>query len=158
MEVKAFIGTSGWYYDWNKDKSLDWFIAHSGLDAVELNMSFYRFPSSDQVRSWAEKAETLHWAIKVHRAITHSHKLNEEGFRTWERFSDAFDPLDPQVDFYLFQMPPKFSNFNRMAEFAEATGLGERFALELQRPSARRTPKRRTYSSTTTTRCSKTHA
>jgi uncharacterized protein YecE (DUF72 family) len=25
--MELYIGTSGWYYDWNGDKTLDWYIA-----------------------------------------------------------------------------------------------------------------------------------
>jgi uncharacterized protein YecE (DUF72 family) len=39
--MELFVGTSGWFYSWNPDGSFDWFCRFSGLNAVELNMSFY---------------------------------------------------------------------------------------------------------------------
>ncbi|MEM4399353.1 MAG: DUF72 domain-containing protein [Candidatus Nitrosocaldus sp.] len=72
--MESFIGTSGWFYPWNPDGSLDWFVRFSGLNAVELNMSFYRFPSPNMVRSWAAKGKALRWAIKVNRLITHTYR------------------------------------------------------------------------------------
>ena len=36
------------------------------------------------------------------------------------------------IDFYLFQAPPKFNDIERALNFAEETGLGERFALEIR--------------------------
>ncbi|RLF12723.1 MAG: DUF72 domain-containing protein, partial [Thermoprotei archaeon] len=39
--MRVYIGTSGWLYDWNLDGSLDWYVKNSGLNAVELNASFY---------------------------------------------------------------------------------------------------------------------
>jgi uncharacterized protein YecE (DUF72 family) len=41
--MKVFVGTSGWYYEWNVDKTLDWYIANSGLNGIKLNASFYHF-------------------------------------------------------------------------------------------------------------------
>jgi uncharacterized protein YecE (DUF72 family) len=40
--------------------------------------------------------------------------------------------MDHLVDFYLFQLPPKFDNVSRILRFAEAAKLGERFALEIR--------------------------
>ncbi|MEM2358961.1 MAG: DUF72 domain-containing protein, partial [Nitrososphaerota archaeon] len=38
--VGGFVRTSGWLYDWNSGGTLDWYLANSGLNAVELNASF----------------------------------------------------------------------------------------------------------------------
>ena len=69
-----FVGTSGWSYNWNLGKSLEWYTNESGLNAIELNMSFYRFPYPNMIKSWAKKGSTLAWIIKVHRSITHLKK------------------------------------------------------------------------------------
>jgi len=58
------VGTSGWYYDWNPDLSLDWYVQNSGLNAIELNASFYRFPYKNQITSWARNGRSLSWAVK----------------------------------------------------------------------------------------------
>ena len=42
--VEVYVGTSGWMYPWNLGRSLEWYVNHSGLNAVELNASFYRIP------------------------------------------------------------------------------------------------------------------
>lgn len=73
--VKVFVGTSGWLYDWNLDSTFDWYVRNSGLNAVELNASFYRFPFRNQVTSWTRKGSGLRWAVKVHRYITHVKRL-----------------------------------------------------------------------------------
>ncbi|MCK4614519.1 MAG: hypothetical protein KAU14_06935 [Thermoplasmata archaeon] len=39
----------------------------SGLDAVELNMSYYRFPFPNMVKSWTKTGRSLAGVIKVHR-------------------------------------------------------------------------------------------
>lgn len=132
--MEAFVGTSGWLYSWNPDGSLDWFIRESGLNAIELNMSFYRFPTPRAVESWASRGRGLRWAIKANRLITHSCRLRGRALGLWERFRSLFAPLEPNVDFYLFQLPPSMTpaSAGDIERFIEATGLRERFALEVR--------------------------
>ena len=130
--MDLFVGTSGWYYDWNKKKNLDWFVQNSGLNSVELNASFYRFPSSKQVEGWKIKGVGLRWSIKVHRSITHWRQFSESALETWENFRELFESMDHLIDFYLFQAPPKFKDMEKALEFAENIGLGERFAFEIR--------------------------
>jgi uncharacterized protein YecE (DUF72 family) len=133
------VGTSGWLYSWNPERSLDWYVRYSGLNAVELNASFYRFPSPSQVASWARKGRSLRWAVKVNRRVTHIHRLNKNAVKAWERFYSLFKPLDSLVDFYLFQLPPSYQatgrNIERLEHFAAETGLGERMAIEFRHVS-----------------------
>jgi len=132
--MKVFVGTSGWQYSWNKDQTLDWYLKNSGLNSVELNASFYRFPFPNQVKSWKKKTENLDfvWSIKVNRLITHIFKFNEKAFEIWKKFEKLFEPLDEKIDFYLFQLPPiiKPKIANKIEEFYKKTKLENRFALE----------------------------
>jgi len=130
--MELYVGTSGWSYDWNRGRSLDWFVKNSGLTAVELNGSFYRFPSESTVAGWAEKGKTLRWSVKVHRGVTHNHNFDEVAFGIWKRFFGRFSPLDTSAEFYLFQAPPHYSDAERLAEFADDTEIGSRFALEIR--------------------------
>ncbi|AKB36857.1 hypothetical protein MSSAC_2267 [Methanosarcina siciliae C2J] len=130
--MDTFVGTSGWYYEWNKKKNLDWFVENSGLNSVELNASFYRFPAPSSIRSWSTKGAELRWSIKVHRSITHWRQFGESALETWENFRGLFEPLEHLIDFYLFQAPPKFDDAATALGFAEETGLGEKFALEIR--------------------------
>jgi len=129
--MKIFVGTSGWYYDWNEDRNLDWYIANSGLNAVELNASFYRFPFPNMVSSWAKKGKKLNWVVKVNRLITHVHKFGDS-LEIWEKFYNLFSPLNPQIKFYLFQLPPSLTpnSAPKIESFVKKTKLGKRFALE----------------------------
>jgi uncharacterized protein YecE (DUF72 family) len=76
--TEVYVGTSGWSYSWNQGNSLEWYLKHSGLNAIELNMSSYRFPYSNMVKSWATKGKDLARVVKVHRSITHFQKLVPE--------------------------------------------------------------------------------
>lgn len=131
---EVFVGTSGWLYSWNLNGSFDWFVRFSGLNAVELNMSFYRFPSPSMVRSWAVKGRGLRWAVKVNRLVTHTFRFGERAFELWERFHKLFSPLEPNIDFYLFQLPPSLTPkaAGKIGEFVTRTNLEERFALEVR--------------------------
>jgi len=130
--LNVYIGTSGWLYMWNEGGSLDWYVTNSGLNAVELNMSFYRFPPSGAIKSWRAKGSVLRWAIKVNRLVTHQFKFNERALESWRRFRALFESMDHLIDFYLFQLPPsiKSSSIPRIERFIKASGLGKRFALE----------------------------
>jgi uncharacterized protein YecE (DUF72 family) len=137
--LRVYVGTSGWLYDWNEGASLDWYVEESGLNAVELNASFYRFPFRNQVASWARKGRALRWSIKVHRSITHTRKMSEKALEIWAKFHDLFKVMDDLIDFYLFQLPPNFSckreNLERIELFNSNTRLGSRLAVEFRHES-----------------------
>ncbi|MCD6466189.1 DUF72 domain-containing protein [Candidatus Bathyarchaeota archaeon] len=132
--MKFYVGTSGWSYFWNKGGNFDWFVTNSGLNAVELNASFYRFPFPNMIKSWAVKGRDLRWSIKVNRLITHRFRFKDKALQIWGRFHKLFSPMDEIVDFYLFQLPPSTTPkyAPRIERFAREIGLGERFALEFR--------------------------
>jgi len=132
--MELFVGTSGWFYSWNPDGSFDWFCRFSGLNAVELNMSFYRFPFPNMVRSWGFKGKDLRWAVKVNRLITHTFKFGNKALDVWRKFQTLFEPLESNIDFYLFQLPPSMTpnSAKTLESFIKATDLKERFALEVR--------------------------
>lgn len=123
--MKIYVGTSGWMYSWNPDR-LEWYVARSGLNAIELNMSFYRFPRHVQVERWARIGAGLRWAVKVHRSITHYRKLSPASMSTLSKFIDRFRPLEHLIDFYLFQLPPSLpyseKAWERVVAVNDATG------------------------------------
>lgn len=137
--MRVYVGTSGWLYDWNEGASLDWYVEESGLNSIELNASFYRFPFRNQVNSWARKGRTLRWSIKVHRSITHTRKMSEKALEIWSKFYDLFRVMDELVDFYLFQLPPNFTckeeNLERIELFNSTIKLGSRLAVEFRHQS-----------------------
>ncbi|MFB3889366.1 MAG: DUF72 domain-containing protein [Candidatus Bathyarchaeia archaeon] len=132
--MEFFVGTSGWAYPWNEKRSLDWFVANSDLNAVELNASFYRFPSPSAVKSWAKKGASLRWSVKANRTVTHLARFSEKAWEWWTKFHELFLPLDGLVDFYLFQLPPSTTPQSAplIEAFAEKTRLRRRFALEFR--------------------------
>jgi uncharacterized protein YecE (DUF72 family) len=132
--TEVCVGTSGWSYDWNLGNSLEWYVTESGLNAVELNMSFYRFPYPNMVTSWAKKGKNLAWVVKVHRSITHFQKLNKSAVEGFQRFKKIFTPLENLIHYYLFQLPPSFTDIAPLERFIAATGT-EKLAVEFRSPS-----------------------
>jgi uncharacterized protein YecE (DUF72 family) len=120
--MEVFVGTSGWSYSWNEENSLDWYIYHSSLNAVELNMSFYRFPYPNMVKSWLKKGKQLAWVVKVHRSITHFKKLNKQSYILFKRFKNIFKPLEDYIHYYLLQLPPKFNSIEVLDLFIDEFG------------------------------------
>lgn len=144
MGVPVYVGTSGWMYDWNPEGSFSWYARESGLNAVELNASFYRFPFKGQVESWLRLSveHGIRWAVKVHRSITHYRRLKREALSVWAKFRGIFKPMEDAgiLEFYLFQLPPSFArtevNVGRIKRFLEGSGLEPvMFAVEFRHPS-----------------------
>lgn len=130
--MEVYVGTSGWLYDWNEGRNLEWYVNNSGLNAVELNSSFYRFPTHSQVKGWVNKGSGLRWSIKVNRLFTHNFKLGVKALERWESFVSIFKPLDHLIDFYLFQLPPNLKPpaSTKIEDMYKRTELKGRFALE----------------------------
>jgi len=135
--MKFYVGTSGWMYDWNPD-GFSWYVKNSGLETVELNMSFYRFPYPNQIKGWLKLTETsnLRWAIKVNRIVTHVYRLSDKSYRYMRRFIALFKPLEEYIDFFLLQLPPIFKATDkgrkRITNFINEFNLGWRLAVEFR--------------------------
>ncbi len=127
-----YVGTSGWKYFWNPD-GLKWYC-QTGLNAVELNSSFYRFPFPKQVKSYSKY--DLVWSIKVNRLITHMYKLNEKAISLFNKFLSLFRPLESKIKFYLLQLPPSFSylHLSKLEHFLKKVN-NEKIAVEFRNKS-----------------------
>ncbi|MGQ9597180.1 MAG: DUF72 domain-containing protein [Thermoproteota archaeon] len=134
MDTKVFVGTSGWSYDWNPN-GFDWYVEKSGLNSVELNASFYRFPFRNQVYSWTRKTpKSFRWAVKVSRIVTHIYRMSFKAVNTFNKFTTIFKPLEESIDYYLFQLPPFIepnqSNVRNIEKFFKKVGIYEKAAVE----------------------------
>lgn len=132
--MDVFVGTSGWSYSWNIENSLDWYIKNSGLNAIELNMSFYRFPFPNMVKSWFKKGKKLAWVVKVHRSVTHFKKLNKDSYILFKKFKEIFKPLEECIHYYLFQLPPHFNNIDALDLFIGEFGC-KKICIEFREKS-----------------------
>ena len=132
--TEIFVGTSGWSYDWNLGKSLDWYTTESKLNAIELNMSYYRFPFPNMIKAWVKKGSNLVWVIKAHRLITHLKKLNKESYSIFKRFKKLFLPLEESIHYYLLQFPSRFTDLDKIEKFIENCG-NEKISIEFRNDS-----------------------
>jgi len=106
----AYVGTSGFSYaTWKpgfypaEAKPRDFLRHYAGrLPTVELNATFYRLPSEEQLASWAEQTPPgFRFAVKMNRRITHGGRL--ELLSTFDErlrlFGERLGPI-------LVQFPP----------------------------------------------------
>jgi uncharacterized protein YecE (DUF72 family) len=105
-----YAGTSGFSYaSWKPDfypagtKANEFLRTYAErLPSVELNATFYRLPSEEQLRSWAAQTpDGFRFAVKMSRQITHFGRV--DGIATFcERVQALGDRLGP----ILVQLPP----------------------------------------------------
>jgi hypothetical protein len=72
---KILVGISGYHYRSIYSKNIGDILGYYSkyLNSVEINHTFYRFPSKNMIYKLSKY--NLVYSIKVHRKITHSKKL-----------------------------------------------------------------------------------
>ena len=132
------IGTSGFLYEhWRgrfyppaaRGAELEYFAAR--FDTVELNVTFYRMPSSATFRGWAGRVpEGFVFAVKASRYLTHVRRLREPKEPVaflMERAGELGSHLGP----ILLQLPPDMPvDLDRLAATLEAFPRSVRIAFE----------------------------
>jgi uncharacterized protein YecE (DUF72 family) len=97
------VGVSGFSYPTWKGRfypdsvKADGFLAYySGqLNSVEINSTFYAFPSQASVSSWSSKTKELFkFAFKSPKQVTHISKLSSTSSETANRFFRFLEPLE----------------------------------------------------------------
>ena len=96
------IGTSGYTYSWNKRKPspFQWYV-NQGFNSVEINASYYRFPTEAWINTWLSAApDNFTFSIKVNRYITDDTRLKgEKALQIWYKFKKTLDTIDDKIDF-----------------------------------------------------------
>ncbi|MGL9622433.1 DUF72 domain-containing protein [Bradyrhizobium sp. U531] len=116
LNASVYVGCSGWrYWKW-RDLFYDgvpqpeWFKHYAGVfDTVEINASFYSWPTVAGVQAWRRQAGGEHvvYTVKVCELITHIKKFT--GTKKLVRdFGMIADLLGAQMGCFLFQLPPSF--------------------------------------------------
>jgi uncharacterized protein YecE (DUF72 family) len=111
------LGTSGWSYSGWKGlfyppdlPSSDWLTFYAGhFPTVEINMTFYRFPTPETLLGWLEKTPAhFRFTLKANRQITHLKKLRN--VRSEVRYFNILaGSLREKLGCLLFQLPPSIT-------------------------------------------------
>jgi uncharacterized protein YecE (DUF72 family) len=142
--MAVYIGTSGWSYDhWidvlypRKASSLERLDAYAReFRTVEVNNTFYRWPSDNVFSTWYERLTKGFLAtVKASRGLTQFHKLNNP--QPWlDRMEAGMSRLREKRGVLLFQLPPHFGcDIARLDRFLGAVPKGQRAAVEFRHPT-----------------------
>ena len=144
MGRRYWIGTSGWVYrHWRGPfypvglKPSQWFEYYSRhFDTVELNNSFYRMPSENAWRGWAERApHGFLFAVKASRFITHLKRLRP-GAEPLLLLAGRAALLGEHGGPLLYQLPPNLARDDaRLTEFLELLPPSHRHVVEFRHRS-----------------------
>lgn len=117
LTASAYVGCSGWFYwKWRGQfypeelPTGDWFSYYAEqFDTVEINASFYSWPTVANVKSWLRQPgkRKFVYTVKVCELITHVKKF--ESTETLVRdFGMIADILGERMGCFLFQLPPSY--------------------------------------------------
>lgn len=118
------IGCAGWSYkDWSgpfypkslpSDKYLEFYSKF--FDIVEINSTFYNLPQISTLQKWFDSTpKNFRFSVKIWQQITHQRK--DEVDQTLLQFFDRMKYLDPKIEYYLFQFPPRFQFNEKNARY-----------------------------------------
>ena len=116
--MKWSIGCSGFSYKhWKPGfypedlPSTKWFeFYNEHFDTVELNVTFYRFPTAKTFAGWYKRsAPDFTFSVKAPKLITHYKQLIDCGEKLSQFYTACSQGLGDKLGPILFQFPPKFS-------------------------------------------------
>lgn len=139
-----WIGTSGYNYpEWRgsfypEKLAASKMLAYYGerFSTVEINATFYRFPTEKTLQAWAEGTPSpFKLTLKAPRRITHDRRLRECGDLV-RAFCHTAGTLADKLGVLLFQLPPNFKvDLERFDGFLAELPPGARAAFEFRNPS-----------------------
>lgn len=111
------IGCSGFHYrHWKGSFYPDdlaqkrWFEFYaSQFSTLELNVTFYRFPRLEVLKTWYDKAPAnFRFAVKAPKAITHFKQFHGTVDMLTDFYTTILAGLQEKLGPVLFQFPPRF--------------------------------------------------
>jgi uncharacterized protein YecE (DUF72 family) len=147
--ARIYIGLSGYSYKaWQGPdrfypeglKPAD-FLRHyaARFDTVELDGTWYRMPSEQAVRSWADQTrDGFVFCPKAHRQITHLQRLKPEALSSVHFMMERLSPLGGRgrLGPVLLQLPPTLRrDDDRLGEFLTRLPKETRWAIEFRHAS-----------------------
>ena len=126
-----FVGCSGWrYWKWRDSfykgvPQNDWFDHYlKHFDTVEINASFYSWPTVASVQAWRRQPgkKKFVYTVKVCELITHIKKF--KGTKTLVKdFGMISDILGDRMGCFLFQLPPSY-RYTKATSWNSGTPVG----------------------------------
>ena len=142
---QVLIGTSGWSYrswrgpffpaDLALARHLEFYA--SRFRTTELNGVFYRTPTVEAVRGWAERTPAdFVFAWKASKFITHWKRLGDNSRNSLALMESRLRLLGDKAGPVLFQLPPHFhKNRDRLFSFIKLLNKKRSYAFEFRHPS-----------------------
>ncbi|MCS7171222.1 MAG: DUF72 domain-containing protein, partial [Aquificaceae bacterium] len=124
--MRVYVGCSGFFYrDWvgtfyppllKREDYIRFYAQY--FEVVEINSSFYTFPSRSTVKSMLSRTSTLRFAFKAHRIFTHFRKYTDQDVA---KFLHALEPIFEEDRFIalLFQFPESFGYGDEHLDYLE---------------------------------------
>jgi uncharacterized protein YecE (DUF72 family) len=116
--IKWHAGCSGFHYkEWKEtfypkglaqSRWFDYYTQH--FNTLELNVTFYRFPTLQSLQTWHNKApDSFQFSAKVPRTVTHYEKFVKTEAMIADFYAVLREGLGDKLGCVLFQLPPQFS-------------------------------------------------
>lgn len=115
--MNQHIGTSGFSYPYWKNRfypeglAVSKWLAYyaSVFDTVELNGTFYRFPTVKTLSAFAGKVpDGFQFSVKAHKIITHTMRLRNTKDKIDEFLDICHEGLGGKLGCVLYQLPPSY--------------------------------------------------
>jgi uncharacterized protein YecE (DUF72 family) len=115
--MKYHVGCSGYSYrEWKgnfypqdlpSSRWLQFYAEH--FSTIEINASFYRFPTVKGLKTWYDKTPSdFTFTLKAHKTITHEKRFQDVSEQMNALYEIAKQGLKDKLRCILFQMPPSF--------------------------------------------------
>lgn len=140
------IGTSGWVYDFwvggfypSLTKPAEYLKMYSKIfKIVEIDNSFYRFPSRETTKQWADETpDDFFFTAKFHRRITEQKRLTDYK-KDLEYLFHVFEPLGSKLASFVIQLPPSFTfeeGIEKLGRLVADLDARYRYAVEFRHNS-----------------------
>ncbi|MDA8128668.1 MAG: DUF72 domain-containing protein [Betaproteobacteria bacterium] len=142
--MNLYVGTSGYAYrEWKGSFYPDTLPAKRMLHyygehfrSVEINNTFYRMPTSERLRAWADEVPAdFRFALKAPQRITHQRRLVDAD-EDVGHLLDVAGVLGTRLGALLFQLPPTLKkDVARLDAFLALLPATVRVAFEFRHPS-----------------------
>ncbi len=122
---KIYIGCSGFHYkEWKGIfypegvPQSKWFQFYcSQFNTLEINTSFYKFPTPKSLRKWFDSSpEEFRFSVKAPRLITHYKRFNDCSTYLQDFYAACDEGLGDKLGCILFQLHPQISYSEEILE------------------------------------------